>query len=537
MWMAKAAPTSPYEPDVEQLRSWLESMIAAFKFVELVTAIILLVTRMRDLNTQLTQRLGQLTRKRPRSETLERIERQLALPFDVVATAPPRREDAGPAKVKKKRRAGERNGGGRNDFPLHLERVPVANLLPEEQRYCPVCGEKMRAVRHSICERLTVIPARLVVEQRMDETLACPNDDTIVRAPAPPAIVEGGKLTDTFIVEATCEKYIEHQPIERQCQRWSRSGVDIAPQTLGRGVSAHLDLLKPLADLICEQTRAPGLLGTDATGLPILDPDAPDGVRSGTMWCWTNARWVSFFYSPSGDADSVRRFLGGNLRRTVQCDGTSVTNFLERAGGKRPGCWAHARRYFAEAARAGDKIALDALRKMAPLFAIERDSQLAGDTSEERRLRRLEKSKPIVDDLRAFLDEQRQQVPPKTALGRALGYLHRQWPRLLLFLEDGNIELTNNRLERELRRLVLGRKNWLFTWLDSGGERTAAILTIVATCIAHEINPRAYLHIATRAIVHGWPKARLRELLPDRVLAIRPDIRISDEPEPRLLEA
>jgi hypothetical protein len=120
--------------------------------------------------------------------------------------------------------------------------------------------------------------------------------------------------------------------------------------------------------------------------LPVLDRNVTDGIRSGGMWCWTNARWVAFFYSPSADSNSVRRFLGDDLARTVQCDGTSVTTFLERAGGKRPGCWSHARRGLVEAVRLGDVVALEGVRKIAPLFAIERESMLAGDTppSDER---------------------------------------------------------------------------------------------------------------------------------------------------------
>ena len=100
-----------------------------------------------------------------------------------------------------------------------------------------------------------------------------------------------------------------------------------------------------------------------------------------------------------------------------------------------------------------------------------------------------------------------------------------------MFLDDGNIELTNNRRERELRRLVLGRKNWLFAWLDTGGERTAHVLSIVASCIAHDVNPRAYLHLVTRLIVHGWPNAKLRELLPDRVLVAHPELYVGEASE------
>jgi len=138
--------------------------------------------------------------------------------------------------------------------------------------------------------------------------------------------------------------------------------------------------------------------------------------------------------------------------------------------------------------------------------------------------------------LRAWLDDQRARIPPKTTLGRALGYLHRQWKRLLLFLDDGNIEATNNRRERELRRLVVGRKNWLFTWLDVGGERTAVALTIIATCIAHDVNPRAYLHLVTKLLVRGWPHHRLRELLPDQIVVAHPDL-IAGDPAALLLPA
>jgi transposase len=384
----------------------------------------------------------------------------------------------------------------------------------------------METVAHSVCETINVVPARFFVERRIDETVACPNDDAIVSAAPPPAIVERGKLGDTLITEATCDKFIEHQPVERQCLRFARAGIDIAPQTLARSVAAHIDLLTPIADLIAERTRAPGYLGTDATGIPVLDPTVTEGIRTGAIWCWTNARWVSFFYAAHGDAQSICDFLGPDLARNVQCDGTSVTNCIERAGGKRPGCMAHARRRFVDAARQGDTIALEGLRIIAPLFALERASSLAGDTASERLARRREQSLPIIESLRVWLDEKREIIPPKTPLGRALGYLHRQWKRLTLFLEDGNIEITNNRRERELRRLILGRKNWLFTWLDTGGKRTAAILSIIATCIAHDINPRAYLHLVTQLIVHGWPQKRLRDLLPDRIALVHPVLRV-----------
>lgn len=214
-------------------------------------------------------------------------------------------------------------------------------------------------------------------------------------------------MGDEFVVDARCDKFIDHLPIERQCARWEQAGAHISPATLGRSVAVHIDLLKPISDAIIEQTRGPGYLATDATGLPILDPTTDESIRNGSMWCWTNAYWVALFYSPRGDAECVGRFLGGDRKRVVQGDGTSVLNCIEKASGLRPGCWSQGRRGFVLASAAKSA----ALR---------------------------------FSEIRAFVDEQRALVPPKTPLGKALGYLHRQWKRLILFLDDGNIELTNN---------------------------------------------------------------------------------------------
>jgi len=512
--------TSPYAPDMTKVRAWLEQMIKALRFLELVSVVLTLITRMASINTELTKQLTHLRRKRPRSETLDRLERQLEFGFGLVKPPPVKKTDKDKSKG--------HGGGGRGTLPARLPRVQTVNPVPADKRICPLCGTEMTTVGHSVCATITVIPARVVIEERLDETVACPNDDTIVSAEPPPQIVERGKLGDTLIVEALCDKYIEHQPVERQATRFARAGAPVAPQTLGRSVMAAIDVLLPVAKLIEEQTRGPGYLATDATGIPILDPKATMGIRTGAIWAWTNARWVSFFYKPSANSDSVRAFLGDKLARNVQCDGTNMLDFVERAGGQRPGCWSHGRRGLVAASRLGDTVALEGTRIIAPLFRTERMSMLAGDNAEQRQARRDEHSRPVLEELRVWLDVHRAVTPPKTPLGRALGYLHRQWRRLILFLEDGNIELTNNRRERELRRLVLGRRNWLFTWLDEGGARTAGILTIIATCIAHDVNPRAYLHLVTKLIVHGWPHGRLRELLPDRMLTAHPELYIGE---------
>lgn len=524
--------------NVEELQQWLREMVEQLAFTRLIAAVVALVVRLRDLNTELTKQLAHLRRARPRSERLRALEGQQLLPWamsaasrnDSAAPAPSGAEPQAPKPKPKKGRKGVHPG--RESFPQDLERVPQYNGVPPGLRLCPKCGIEMGRLGHSHCEYLDVIPAKVVVVRRTDETLKCRLDGTVVSAPPPPRIVERGVLGNRLIIEATADKFLEHQPIERQCLRYARSGVEIAPQTLGRCVGVHLDLLAPLAEAIHGKTRGAGLMATDATGIRILDPKAPEGIRSGTMWGWTNALWVSFFYCSAGDSDGVRRFLGeGNYARTVQADGTNLLTFIERAGGKRPGCWSHARRGLVLCARAKDRVALQGVKLIAPLFAIERQSKEAGDNAAQRLARRQIESQPLIDAIFEWVEQQRLVVPPGTPLGKALGYLHRQWRRLVLFLEDGNIPLTNNRRERELRKLVLGRRNWLFTWGDEGGERIANILTIVSTCIAHGINPREYLVVVTQALLQG---RNVDELLPDRIAVSHPALCIAGFTAPEL---
>ncbi len=209
--------TSPHAPDIAEVRTWLEKMVAEMKLIELVVAVVALITRMRDLNTELTKQLANLRRSRPKSETLERLQRQLSLSFMADAAAKTRPDGSKLPKQKKPKKSRKGRHPGRAALPDHLERIPVPNPVPPELRICPVCRSEMTTVGHSICERLGIIPARLVVLQRQDERVACPNDDAIVSAPTPPQIVERGKLSDEFIVESLCDKYLDHQPIERQC--------------------------------------------------------------------------------------------------------------------------------------------------------------------------------------------------------------------------------------------------------------------------------------------------------------------------------
>jgi transposase len=379
--------------NLDELKRWLEQMVKHLAFARLIAAIVALVSRLTDINAELAKQLANLRRARPRSERWRAIEAQLAFTWTMAAAPAGDKPEQSPSaagnppeKTTPKKRSRQGQHPGRQAFPSDMKRIPQYNGVPPDLRRCPKCGLEMSPLGHTYCEYLEVKPAEVFVVRRSDEALKCELDGTIVSAPPPPRIVERGVLGNRLIIESTADKFLEHQPIERQCLRYARSGVDIAPQTLGRCVAAHIDLLAPLARAIVDKTRGAGLLATDATNLPILDPESPQGIRSGTLWAWTNALWVSFVYSPDASSESVKQFLGeGNYARTVQGDGTNLLTFIERAGGRRPGCWSHGRRGLVLCARSGDRVALDGVRIIAPLFDVERESKLAGDNAAQRK--------------------------------------------------------------------------------------------------------------------------------------------------------
>jgi hypothetical protein len=240
--------TSAFAPDLDEVRAWLQKMIVTLRFVDLVTAVLALIVRMRDLNTELVAQLAHVRRARPRAEALRRLERQLVLPIEGL-TVPAPKPNADTTSDDKKKRRGRHPG--RRAPPAHLPRVPVFNRVPAELRVCPQCGAMMTPVSHSSCLILNVIPARVFVEERLDETIACPNDDTIVSASPPPQIVERGKLADTLIVEAV---YVSTE----------RVGDAVAAECVAAGAPEHAALRGACVDDARERSSSFGPQRADA---------------------------------------------------------------------------------------------------------------------------------------------------------------------------------------------------------------------------------------------------------------------------------
>jgi transposase len=488
-----------------------------------------------EQNTLLRARING-RRPKPPSEKLATIEKQLQFAFavptnDVTASVAAsttsdtsgeggeKSEKEPEKKPRAKRKTSER-------LPPHLGRVLSYNNVCAEDRRCHPCDREMRTIHRRPVETVELVPAKIVVHRRYDEVVACDRCDAIVCAPAPPTLLDGGLLGPTLVTEAVCAKVLDGTPIERQARNYQRSGAPVAASTLGRAAGSLLALMVPLAERVMEKVMRAERLQFDATSLKVLDRQAPMGVTMDTLWVFIgDRRWVAFTPFTTADADPVERLLADADAYSFQCDGTSTTNFVEKKLHRvRPGCHSHGRRRLAEAVRVGDLRAMEGLHIYAKLFAIEKEADRAKMNAEARLRLRQEKSAQVMDDLRNWVLKEAPNAEPKSILGAGLTYLQRQWMRLNVFLLDGEIELTNNRSERELRPVALGRHTWLFIGDQIHATRWTAAFTLAHTALAQGLDPRAYLHAVAKALIGGHSHTKLDELLPDAMLRAHPEL-------------
>lgn len=506
--------TSAVDPDLAAVRTFIVEMITKGAITTLVTAILGLLVRMRDLNSELMRKLASKSRKRPPSETMRRLQLELPLLWS------PPANDAGPVlpkKEKKKRGPKRFTRHGRPALPSHLPRVPNVFLVPADKRTCPRCHVELKRVSLKVtAEKLDVEPSRFVVSQTQVETCSCPKcHEHIVSAPTSDEVVDRGVLGNELLVQALVDHYQDAVPWERMERNAKQEGVPLAANTLASSVGALVDLFDPVVKHLREVCLSSRFTALDATRMPVLDSEHPLGIRSSALWLIEgDHRYACFLYAPSAHADHLRAFLEGRTLRSVMCDGSPTNNCVEKdAGGRRGGCNAHGRRGLVEALRLGDARAIVGLELYAKLFHIEAESKRIGESLEQRFVRRLRDATPVVAELREWVELRRGDVEPKSPLGRAVGYLDRQWPRLTAFLRDPHMEMTNNEVESDLRTWVVDRKVWLFVGHEQSARRTADALTLLTTCKKMGINPRTYLRDALAKILAG--EKNLAAILPE----------------------
>lgn len=431
---------------------------------------------------------------------------------------------------KKKRKLNWKNRtrNHRRDISEMDELETVVHESKVAARLCPCgCGAPAVTVGYDESWRLERIPARLVRHKTVQEKVAFPGHGKqvgltapIVTAAAPvPYALPKAMCGNELLAEIAIDKYADHLPTYRQSERFARMGIDLSRSTLVGWLMEFADLLRPIQKWLLDQVRGGGWVRADATGMPVLDSARTKGkAHHGHIWAWGNYDTVVFQYTDNKRAETVAALFEG-FKGVILIDGATDFNLLEKADGVvRAGCWAHARRKFYEALPYDTKRALRALGAIRQLFLAER-VVLAAPVDRRIALRN-ELCRPILDGLRAWVDEELPRTIPKQPIHAALQYLRNQWPRLLVFLTHAEVAAHNNATERDLRRPVKGRDNYLFAGSPRGAEAAAVYYTLVGTCLLQGIDPKRYIvdiagrldepvrRLTPQAVREAWEAAR-----------------------------
>ena len=425
----------------------------------------------------------------------------------------------------------QRKRPSRKPFPEHLPRERVVIPAPA---CCPCCGSaKLAKLGEDMTETLEVIPRQWKVIQTVREKFSCRECEKIAQPPAPFHVTPRGFAGPNLLAMVLFEKFGQHQPLNRQSERYAREGIDLSVSTLADQVGACTAVLQPLHDLIEDHVLAAERLHGDDTTVPIL---AKAKTVTGRIWTYVRddrpfggtAPPAAIYYASRDRRQEHPEQHLRNFSGILQADAYSGYNGLydhSRAQGAiTPAlCWAHARRQFFELAdiaanaRRGKRapaispIALEAVKRIDALFEIERSSN--GLSASERLRARQEQSTPLVASLRAWLNEERSRLSRSASVVKPIDYMLKRWDRFACFLDDGRICLTNNAAERALRGFALGRKSWLFAGSERGADRAAFMMTLIMTAKLNGIDPLAWLaDVLTR--IAGQPQSRLHELLP-----------------------
>jgi len=471
---------------------------------------------------QLQHWVGQLLRARygPRRERVN--ENQLFLFAVALVSAgreAPGKRDASAAPEPAPRGAANRKGHGRQRLPKSLERRRVVYDLEEAKRQCPECQAELKRIGEEVSERLEYVPASLVVIQEACQKYACAKGCTVVTAQKPMAPIEKGLPGPGLLAHVAVSKYGDHLPLHRQEAILQRQGVEVSRQTMCDWMRACADLVSPLYELMKQQVLGSKAIQTDDTPVPVLDPDLPH-TRTGRIWTYVGDGehpHTVYDYTPNRSRDGPEEFLKA-FRGYLQADAYSgYDHFYEEPerGIEEVACMAHVRRKHWEAQSSDLMRSTVMLAYIRLLYDVEREARDQKLGSDARQTLRQAKSKPILEDIHAYLEREQLQVLPKSPEGRAIAYTLSNWKALTRYCEDGDLEIDNNGAERSLRGIAVGRRNWTFLGSDNGGRTAAILSSLIATCKRLAIDPFAYLRdIFARLGAH--PQSRLAALLPDQ---------------------
>lgn len=408
----------------------------------------------------------------------------------------------------------------RRPLPSHLPRERVVHTAPCA---CAHCGSaSLRKIGETTTETLELAPAAWKVLSHVREKFTCRACEKITETPAPSHPIARGRAGPQLLAHVLFSKYRAHLPLNRQSDIYAKEGIDLDVSTLADWVGACAATLMPLVDEIEKHVLAAERIHADDTTVPVL---AKGQCTTGRLWTYVRddqpfgghaASAALFHYSATRGGEHPEKHLG-RYSGILQADAYSGYNGLY-VEGRQPGmiveaaCWAHGRRKFFELAELQKApVAIEAVRRIDALFAIERE--INGRPPDERLAARQNRSKPLIDAYEKWLREERRKLSSKSPVAKAIDYSLKRLPAFTRFLDDGRICMSNNAAERAVRGIAVGRRNWTFCGSDSGGRRAAAIYTLIETCKLNDVDARAWLaDVLARIADH--PARKIADLLP-----------------------
>jgi len=424
------------------------------------------------------------------------------------------REEAEPVRVE----THQRRKGGRKPLPEELPRVEIVHDLAAEEKVCG-CGRELSRIGEEVSEQLDIIPAKIQVLRHIRPKYACKacegveDDGPAVKiAPVLPQIVPKSIASPGLLAFILTAKFIDHTPFYRQEKQFLRLGVEISRTSMCSWAMQAAAACTPLLNLLRDEVLDGSYVNIDETTLQVLQEPGRDPTAKSYMWVFRRGdperKVLIYQYHPTRSGDVARAFLG-EFQGIVQTDGYSGYDFLDHVRDIRHiGCWAHARRKFMDVINAQGKnrktgAADVALSFISKLYKLEKEARAKELSPAEVYQMRQAEAGPILAEMHQWLVKKSVQTPPKGLLGKAVSYALNQWPRLIGYLEDGQLAPDNNAAENAIRPFVVGRKNWLFSGTPEGAEASALLYSLIETAKANHLEPYAYL----RQVFEKLPRA------------------------------
>jgi transposase len=405
----------------------------------------------------------------------------------------------------------------RKPLPEHLKREEVTHKPDTD--CCPDCGGGLRHFGDDISEQLEYVPENFKVIRHVRPKFACTGCNRVVEAPAPARSIERGLAAPSLLAHVIVSKYADHLPLFRQSEIYARQGVEISRSTMAGWVGAASGLLGPLVEAIGRHVFAGRKLHADDTPMPVLAP-GNGKTKTGRLWTYVRderpageqtAPAVWFAYSEDRRGEHPRQHLK-NFTGALQADAYAGFHHLYGNHIYEAACWAHARRKFHDIHLAhASPTTTEALSRIGALYAIE--DEVRGKPVDLRLSVRQARARPLLDDLRKWMEKALRSLSSKSETAAAIRYALSRWRALTRYTEDGLLEIDNSAAERALRAVALGRKNFLFAGSDNGGDRAAAMYTLIGSAKLNGLDPELYLRTVL-ALIADHPISHIQDLLP-----------------------